>query len=317
MAKITRTEFKTAKNTRYATNGAGAISATIVRAHEEDTADSVVFIDDDISTNSDFTVDGTKLTTRAAIKTLVDSSGGASALDDLTDVTITTPSGGDVLTYDNGTGEWVNAVPTGGGSSYWTAIPTITRISDTQFTIPDVGNAGNWDSKLGRLRVIKWTDTTTHVGIVTSSSYSSDVVTVNIAGDVLSGTATTTSFYYTIQEAKVVTFAIAGTMATGTDLSRKYFADTAYRVLLAKANHSVAGTTNATTYDLNKNGTTMFTTKLSVSSAATVGDDTTADDNTSLASTDYVTLDCDSVSTTAPIDVYVDIYLFPTNNLFL
>jgi hypothetical protein len=40
--------------------------------------------------------------------------GGGGSLDDLTDVTITTPSDGDVLTYDNGTGEWVNAVPTGG-----------------------------------------------------------------------------------------------------------------------------------------------------------------------------------------------------------
>jgi hypothetical protein len=76
MAKITRSAFKAAKNTRYATNGIGAITGTVTRAHEEDTADSVVFIDDDISTNSDFTVDGTKLTTRAAIKTLVDASGG-------------------------------------------------------------------------------------------------------------------------------------------------------------------------------------------------------------------------------------------------
>jgi hypothetical protein len=40
--------------------------------------------------------------------------GGGGSLDDLTDVTITTPADGQVLTYDNGTGEWVNAVPTGG-----------------------------------------------------------------------------------------------------------------------------------------------------------------------------------------------------------
>jgi molybdopterin-biosynthesis enzyme MoeA-like protein len=40
--------------------------------------------------------------------------GGGGTLDDLTDVTITTPSDGEVLTYDNVTGEWVNAAPTGG-----------------------------------------------------------------------------------------------------------------------------------------------------------------------------------------------------------
>ena len=72
MAQITRASFKTAKNTRYATNGIGAITGTVTRAPEEDTADSVVFLSDDISTNADFTVDGTKLTDRATIKTLVD-----------------------------------------------------------------------------------------------------------------------------------------------------------------------------------------------------------------------------------------------------
>jgi hypothetical protein len=43
--------------------------------------------------------------------------GGGGTLDDLTDVTITAPSDGEVLTYDNVTGEWVNAAPTGGGGT--------------------------------------------------------------------------------------------------------------------------------------------------------------------------------------------------------
>jgi len=199
----------------------------------------------------------------------------------------------------------------------WVALPTMTRTDGDTFTIPDTGNAGNWDKKLDRLRVIKWTDTTTHMAIVKSSSYAANVVTVEIAGDTLDNTFTTTSGYYTTISATKVTFAIAGTMATGTDLGRKFYADCAYRVLLGKANHGTAGTTNATTYDVNKNGTTMFTTKLSVSSADTTGDDTTADNNTSLANEDYVTVDVDSISTTAPIDVYIDLYIFPTNNVFL
>lgn len=37
--------------------------------------------------------------------------GGASALDDLTDVDITTPSAGDILIYDAINGEWVNVAP--------------------------------------------------------------------------------------------------------------------------------------------------------------------------------------------------------------
>jgi hypothetical protein len=50
--------------------------------------------------------------------------GGGGSLDDLTDVTITTPADGQVLTYDSGTGEWVNEAPTGGGTPDLTAVLT-------------------------------------------------------------------------------------------------------------------------------------------------------------------------------------------------
>lgn len=54
--------------------------------------------------------------------------GGASALDDLTDVdtTSTPPSDGDVLTYDSGTSTWGPAAPTGGSGS-------VTAGADHQF----------------------------------------------------------------------------------------------------------------------------------------------------------------------------------------
>jgi hypothetical protein len=41
--------------------------------------------------------------------------GGASDLDDRTDVVISSPSDGEVLTYDSGSGDWVNEAPAGGG----------------------------------------------------------------------------------------------------------------------------------------------------------------------------------------------------------
>lgn len=45
----------------------------------------------------------------------VNQSGGAVTLSDLTDVAFTTPVDNEVLTYDAGTSQWVNAAPTGGG----------------------------------------------------------------------------------------------------------------------------------------------------------------------------------------------------------
>jgi hypothetical protein len=57
--------------------------------------------------------DGTNTgwTTRCDLSALA-----AGALDGLSDVNAPTPGDGDVLTYDNGTGDWIAAPPTGGGS---------------------------------------------------------------------------------------------------------------------------------------------------------------------------------------------------------
>jgi hypothetical protein len=244
---------------------------------------------------------------------------GGGSLDDLTDVTITTPSDGEVLTYDSGTSEWVNAAPTGSGASYWTTLPgTPTRVGNTSFTITDTANANLYDLKFGRGTVLKWDDTTVHMAMVHSATYSSNTVTITIIGDVLSGTATMSSFTYAIEKAEKVTFAVAGTIdLVRTDVSRKWKADKPYRVFGADALLGTAGTTNANEFDLNKNGSTMFTTKVSVASTATVGNGFTADDNVSLALNDVVTLDVDAVSTTKAVDAYIDLFLFPQNNYLL
>jgi len=204
-------------------------------------------------------------------------------------------------------------------TAVWKKMPTVTRTDGDTFTIPDVGNAGNWDKKLDRLRIIKWTDTTVHVGIIKSASYAADVVTVEIGGDTLDASATMTSFYFTAKDAKIVTFLIAGTIATGTDLSWMFTAKAAYRVLMADGSHGTAGTTNATTYEPVKNGSanSLWTTDVSIASGAVAGNSYTAIDNSSLAIDDEMTLNVNTLSTTAPIDAYINVYLFQTNNIYL
>lgn len=201
---------------------------------------------------------------------------------------------------------------------YWRTLPgTPVRSSNTVLTITDTANANLYDFKFNRGTVLKWTDTTVKQAMVVSATYAANTVTITIIGDVLSGTATMNTFKYAIEKAEKVTFAIAGTLATGTNLSRKWKADKPYRVFGSDGLHGTAGTTNATTYDINKNGTTIFATKLSIASTATVGNGYTADDGASLALDDVLSLDCDSVSTTAPIDAYVDVFIFPTYNQYL
>jgi hypothetical protein len=78
---------------------------------------STVTITPTLSTGTkiaDYSIDG-------ASGSLYAPNGGASSLDGLTDVTITTPTDGQALLYDSATGEWVNGTVSGGGGSEGTA----------------------------------------------------------------------------------------------------------------------------------------------------------------------------------------------------
>lgn len=114
-------------------------------------------------------------------------------------------------------------------------------------------------------------------------------------------------------------FAVAGSIgATGTNVANCHYAMEPERVLGADLFVGTAGTTNSTTVDINKAGTTMFTTKPTL--ATTVASSPTpfaADSGTSLALGDKVTLDIDAFQTTNAEDLYVLLYVWPTryNNL--
>ena len=71
------------------------------------------------------------------------SSGGASALTDLTDVAVSSPSNGQVLKYDSTSGKWVNG--TGGGGS-----STLSGLSDVTITSPTDGQGLVWDATEGK-----------------------------------------------------------------------------------------------------------------------------------------------------------------------
>jgi hypothetical protein len=223
------------------------------------------------------------------------------------------------LLIKTGTNTWsleVDDVSTG-GTSYWPSVPgTPTRTSNTVFTITDTGNANLYNLLISKTTVLKWTDSgNTKMAMVVSATYAADVVTVTIMGDTLA--VGFTAMKYSIEKCRPVPFAIAGNIGVGTNLSRIFKAYCPLKVFGADGYHRVAGTTNATTYDLNKNGTTFMTTKVSIASGATVGNGYSADDGTTLAMDDVVSLDCDSVSTTAPIDIYIDLFVFPLYNQYL
>lgn len=205
-----------------------------------------------------------------------------------------------------------------GGSSYWTTVPgTPVRVGNTSFTITDASNANLYNLLLGRLTILKWTDTTTKMAMVVSATYASNDVTITIIGDILYSTATMNTFKYSMEKCKPIIFSIAGTLATGTDLTGRYYSPAPLKVFGADGYHGTAGTTNATDYDINKNGTSVFTTKVSIASGATSGLGFTANSGTTTALSDYISVDCDAVSTTAPIDTYIQLFTMPLYNQHL
>jgi len=190
---------------------------------------------------------------------------------------------------------------------------TPTRVSDTQFTITDTGNAGLYDLLLSQGTVLIWLESTTfQLAVVESSSYATNTVTVNIIGNSL--TAGFTSMKYSIVKAYIIEFIIPGTIATGTDLAKTFYMPCAGYIIAADGYHKTAGTTNSTTYDINDDASTLFSSKLTIATTATTATFLSATDPSTLIAKDsLITVDCDSVSTTAPVEAYIYVYWIPAS----
>lgn len=107
----------------------------------------------------------------------------------------------------------------------------------------------------------------------------------------------------------VETFIIPGTLATGTDMAKTFVLPFDCKLQSATPYVKTAGTTNATTFDVNLNGSTIATTKLSIASGATSGSNQALDDPTTTRSAgSLITIDIDSVSTTAPSEAYIQLF---------
>jgi len=211
-----------------------------------------------------------------------------------------------------GDGSW------GSVASFWTSVlGTPTRVGNTSFTV-----TGDYTAILKKGLVIKWTESSSiKVAMISiPSTYGSPNTTVTIVGDTMSSIDSSSMKYSMIGvEPFVFKFAIAGTIgATGTDVTNCRYAEEPLRVIGADLQVGTAGTTNATTIDINKNGTTMFTTKPTLATTvATSPTPFTVDNPTSLSLADKVTLDIDAIQTTPAVDLYVTLYVYPTRYLDL
>ena len=72
-----------------------------------------------------------------------------------------------------------------------------------------------------------------------------------------------------------------------------------------------------TTVDINDDGTTMFTTKPSITTTNTSDLDNTADSGIVAADDSKLTIDLDAVAGTAGVDLYVKLFWTPNLNQYL
>ena len=107
-----------------------------------------------------------------------------------------------------------------------------------------------------------------------------------------------------------LSFAVVGTLTTGTDKAPTIVAPCALTIVKVKVVVKTAPTGAALIVDVNKNGTTIFTTQGGRPSIAIgdTADDSDTPDVTALAETDKLTVDIDQVgSTIAGADLTVEV----------
>jgi len=239
----------------------------------------------------------------------------AKSLKDSTNVPSVSPSTAGNVVTSNGT-NWISSPPT---NSFWTTmLGTPVRASNTSFTI-----TGDYTALIAKGMFIKWKESTvTKFGMVSiPSTYGAPNTTVTIIGNTMASIDASSLKYFSIgAEILAYRFAVAGTLgAVTTDVANARYAEQPMIVLGADIQHGTAGVTTTFVADINKNGTTMFTAKPSL--ATTVASSPTpftADNSTTLALGDKVTVDIDTVNTgTLAIDLYVTLYVLPSRYEFL
>lgn len=203
-------------------------------------------------------------------------------------------------------------------SSFWTTMQgTPVRVSNTTFTVTgDITSA----SPISKGMVIKWAESgTIRVAMVSiPPTYSAPNSTITIIGDTLASIDSGSLKYCPIDATKIILAKPSSLSVVQTDAFPAFFADEPYRVIGADCYVGTAGTTNSTTFDINDNGTTMFTTKPTLGTGVSVSATPfSANNGTSLALNDKVTVDIDAIQTTPAIDGYIKLYLFPTRYIYL
>ena len=194
------------------------------------------------------------------------------------------------------------------GTVFWNDMPgSPTRISDTAFSITDTGNANLYDQIFSPGTIICWEKSMGgwQAAKITSASYAADAVTFTILGNTLS--AGFASMKYCVQFAKEDAWALPGNLpiAALTSIGRAIIWQEDRYVFSARVLYVTGPTGKNGVWDINDDGSSLFTAKPTILAGATDGAEVVStslagDDTIAVAAGSRVTLDYDSGSAATP-----------------
>lgn len=207
-----------------------------------------------------------------------------------------------------------------GIKTIWEVIPgTPARVSDTSFKIVDTGNANGYDLIFSPGMIVSWQKSGGgwQAAKIVSAAYAANYVIFVIIGNTIS--ASFTDMKYCIHRAYVDSWTIPGNLpvAALVNIGRAIIWREDRYVFSAVVAYQTALTDDTATWDINDDGTSIFTTKLAIVAAATEGTETVCNSllataTTAVAAKSQLTLDYDDGDTTTPgADAYVYIFSMP------
>ncbi len=230
-------------------------------------------------------------------------------------------SDGKLYYFSEGGSETEVGSGSGSGGGFWSDVPgTPTRIGDTSFSITDTSNANLYDKAFGPGTVLKWEKSGggAQFAKVTAASYGTNTVTITIVGNTLS--AGFTAMKYCIHRAEQEVFIVPGTLPGNTataDIAKTRHMRGDIYVFSAKIWYKTGPTTTKGVWDINDDGSTIFTTKPEVAASATEGAEQVSDclsgtATTAVADKSLITVDYDSGHATTPgADAYIYLFWMP------
>jgi hypothetical protein len=226
-----------------------------------------------------------------------------------------------VLTANASLPYWAAATGGGGGTAFWSALPTTpTWTATNQMSIDDVANAGSYDKLFSKGVLFKWDAGAFKTAMSAGASYASNKVYIGLLGSTLATGASFPSMKYAIPTLEEVqeTFIIPGTLpsAATTNISKQVFTKGNRYYLGSDLVVAVNGSgATLTVVDFNDDSVSLFpagatlhnwlptlaTTSLNM---AFVGPET------AVAAGSKMTLDVDSTNQTAQTDAYFYVYSY-------